>query len=302
MAETPASPVPAGTVEVPTSVATGEAPAPGGEPDMAAVLASLEADFPAGSPEATAIGDKPPEAPKPAEPAPESDKPAEAPAEQPVGDEPSTSEEVQAARKILATAARKERKALEAVPKAEAALLKQFTDDPHAFLAKAGISIKDWLARVAASAEGAAPTEDDIAARTKRLEEAQEAQRIQAEAETAQRLTRQVIEAVEGSSAFPLIAQEKAAAKVPAKMIAYHKHYGKACSIEHAAKLVEADLRASGKKLPAPARAAAPATQATSTRPASATMTNDETRGQPVMGDLPDDPDARLRAVIAELG
>ena len=294
------APAPASGTETPIAAVSGEAAASvaSAEPDMAAILAGLEADFPAGSPEAVAIGDKPAEAQ--GDPPAEATKPAD---ETPAEDETPASAEVQAARKILATAARKERKALEAIPQAEAKLLKLFKDDPHAFLERAGTSIKDWLARVAAGAEGAAPTEDDIAARTRRLEEAQEAQRLHAaQAEIAEARRQVVATVTEAATSFPLIAQEKAADKVPAKMIAYHKNYGKPCSIEHAAKLVEADLRASGKKLPTAPRATAPAQPASSTRQASPTMTNGETRGQPVMGDLPDDPDARLRAVIAELG
>ena len=295
------APAPPSGAETTIAAVTGESAPAADAPDMAAIQAQLEADFPPGNPDAVAIGDKTEDKTPVTESPKEGEKPAEAPAEEPAGDAPS--EEVKAARAILAAAARKERKAREAVPQAEAKLLKLFADDPHSFLEKAGISIKDWLARVAAGAEGAAPTEDDIAARTRRLEEAAEAQKLREQQAEVDQARRNVISSVtEAADKWPLIAQEKAAEKVPAKMIAYHKHYGKPCSIEHAAKLVEADLRASGKKLPAPARASAPATPATSTRQASATMTNDETRGQPVTGELPDDPDARLRAVIAELG
>ena len=215
-------------------------------------------------------------------------------------------ESVKAARSILASANKKLRLASEAVPAAETALLAQFRTDPAAFFARAGLTeteqVQAWFKRFSGQEAAPAATEPPEPRWAKDLRE--QAERIAAQTQDAQvaQLTRTVVETVAAAAdKFPLIAQEKAADKVPAKMIAYHAHHGKPCSIEHAAKLVERDLRAAGKKVPSTGTPViAPATKPTSTRPGSVTMTNSETRGMQPGNDLPDDPDARLRAIQQE--
>lgn len=306
MADEPTAAAPAGApVPVPGGIL--DLTPPLEMPDMGAIVAELEAMPPEETGEVTPpVGE--------ATPASEAETPAPVVAPKPVepaAEPEAEAESVRAARAILASANKKARLATEAVPKAkaetEAELITQFRSDPASFFARAGLTeeaqVQAWFKRFSGQAETPAATEPPEPRWAKELRERNESLASQAQDQQVAQLTRTVVETVSAAAdKFPLIAAEKAADKVPAKMIAYHKHHGKPCSIEHAAKLVERDLRAAGKKVPsAGTPVTAPATKPNSTRPGSVTMTNSETRGQPPTGDLPDDPDARLRAVTREL-
>jgi hypothetical protein len=199
---------------------------------------------------------------------------------------------------MLATAKRKEREALKAVPAAEAKLLEQFRSDPKGFLARAGISVQQWLNRVAADgadADPAATTSDDrLAAIEKRQLEAEKATAL-AERNAA---IATVNSYVKNDPAYALVNKTGNHALVIEVLDEYYETHRKALPWKVAAKQVEDYLRALSGAPPAE-KAPATAPPATSTRQAAVTLTNNNTgNAASTKDELPTDPDERLKAVM----
>jgi len=246
----------------------------------------------AGEPKPVPVGDPPaPDAPKPTDPPPTSETPSEA-----------------RARKMLATAARKEAKALETLTQARSleqqarsfdAVREGLKTRPLATLRELGMTLDEFLAAGQAEAKDpdapAAPAPTDP-----RLDEflAQQAEREVAAAKEA------VHAAVKASDKYPRINRSNSQSLVSDLMIEYHAKHGAPLDRDIAAAQVEKYLaQVAGEPISQPAPKPAPSSAPpTSQRPGSPTLSNrDNSHLAPDDGGLPLDDDERYAAVMRRL-
>jgi hypothetical protein len=306
--------------EIATPETTTETPAEGApetEPVAEEVTETAETEVPEGEPEGEALEAEGDEAADEAKPEPEPEPKEEAP-------------EVTAARKMYATATRKERKALEALKsarqyedkaKALDSINAEFATNPLSALQKLGLTTDAVLKLI-----GDAPDPNDKLTQLENKFKDQERQRVDAEnnarvtnvkASVTQEIQTAKVKDANGKDTdeflFDLVNSREAYDEVWGLMLAYHAEHNVALSPLIAAARLEDVFEAQNnrsKKYTRAGKAPSNDTKPTATKgsasaakPKTTTLTNSGSGRVPKSGDAyPIDLDARSRAVLKELG
>ena len=207
------------------------------------------------------------------------------------------------ARRILASASKKERGVADAVAKAEQGLIDLFNSNPNAFFDRAGKSFKQWLQDIGTGPVTAEPKEED---RVTALEQRLLDQDLKAQQAEVTRLVDGIHTNIRNDAkTFPRINRSGSHSMVTDLMVEYHNTHGAPLPYRKAAAQVEEYLRT----LAAEPKDSTPAVKASSkdtkptSRPGQTTLTNDSIRSQPPSSDVGEvDERVREQTIMRELG